>query len=114
LIDFILGLGFGKKTLFSGRIFVPNLAQNQTTIMEKRQMEFMRTDLVKDLPVPNLQDLNDWPPIPLTCTEKDHFLLRLETPNTVEEDYITHRCIVPVETLRDSTSEYILLNIERR
>lgn len=54
--------------------------------MKKRDMEFVGTDLVKDLPVPNLQDLNDWPQIPLIYTEKDYFLLRLETPNTVEED----------------------------
>jgi hypothetical protein len=84
MIDLVLRLGFGKRTLFSGRIFLPSLGQNQSTVTEKRTMEFVRTE-IDDLPLPDMETLKEWPPVPLLYTEKDSFLLRLETPATVEE-----------------------------
>ena len=84
MIDVVLRLGFGKRTFFSGRIFLPSLGQNQSTVTEKRTMEFLRTE-IDDLPLPDMETWKEWPPVPLLYTEKDSFLLRLETPATVEE-----------------------------
>ena len=84
MIDLVVRLGFGKKTRFSGRIFLPTLGQNQSTVTEKRTMEFVRTD-IDDLPLPDMDTWKDWPPVPVLYPEEDSFLLRLETPATVED-----------------------------
>lgn len=45
LIDTILHLGFGKRGTYSGRIFVPQVGNDQKENIQRRRLCFVRTDI---------------------------------------------------------------------
>jgi len=81
MIDVVLALGFGRRGVYSGSIFVPALGDDQSAQIEKREIVFKRTTLPDhDYRI----DAKQSTPHPTVAEETHHYLLRLETPATLE------------------------------
>src|SRR5271170_778780 len=82
MIDAVLMLGFRRCGVYSGSIFVPALGNNQTSQLERRDIVLKRTPL-RDYDY-KVNDKSTQPSYPTMKEETHQYLLRLETPATLE------------------------------
>jgi len=85
MIDAVLNLGYARRGLYSGHIFIPRLGDDQSINIELRRMKFKRK------PLPKYEykavaksaagvDVN-------ICQEDDDYLLRVEPAETLEMEW---------------------------
>ena len=83
MIDVVLMLGFGRRGVYSGSIFIPALGDDQTSQLERRDIVFKKTPLRDyDYKIDNKYAQST--PHPTITDEIHQYLLRLETPATLE------------------------------
>ena len=84
MIDTVLDLGFGRRGVYTGYIFIPRYGDDQSSKVNKRTMDFKRTPLRRwdyDIDHPRYIESADIPDI---NEESADYLLRIETPGSLE------------------------------
>ena len=71
--------------MYSGHVFIPRLADDQSSQVDLRQMTFKRTPVTKyEFKVVWKDTSTDAPTV---SDQIDSYLLRVETPATLEEEW---------------------------
>ena len=84
MIDTVLDLGFERRGVYTGYIFIPRYGDNQSSKVNKRSMNFKRSPLRRwdyDMDHPTYMQSADVPEI---TDEPADYLLRIETPGSLE------------------------------
>jgi len=86
MIDVILDMGFGRRGVYSGYVFIPRYGDDQSSKVNKRNMKFKRTKLrAYDYAIDDPKYIES-AELPEIDEETAAYLLRVETPASLESN----------------------------